>query len=255
MSAIPLVAQNLAIGYKNKDIASQIELVAKTGQLISLIGGNGIGKSTLLRTLCRLQEPISGSILLYGKPLVSYKSTELSKYISIVLTEKLPPSALTVYELIATGRQPYTNWVGILSNQDKEIIAKSIHFTNTEPLLNRKVHELSDGQLQTVLIARAVAQDTDIIIFDEPTTHLDVEHKSALFVLLKKLAQQNKVILFSTHDIEWAVEASNSIIMMTKKRTWQDSPEAFLKNNYLSELFDSSKITFDASKMKFIFNQ
>jgi iron complex transport system ATP-binding protein len=172
-----MTTSNLSIGYQTKkgknSIASTINLNLKTGKLIALVGANGIGKSTLLRTLTGIQKPLSGTIYLNEKDITKYNEKELAQNLSVVLTEKLPPSNLTVFEIVATGRQPYTNWIGKLSNEDLEKINQAIQLTQIEHLAEKKHHEISDGQLQKVLIARALAQDTDLIILDEPTTHLD----------------------------------------------------------------------------------
>ena len=187
-----LSVSNLSIGYTTKKgnvvIASNLNLNLQSGKLISLIGSNGIGKSTLLRTLCGIQNPISGSVLLNNRNIQSYDPLTLAQNLSLVLTEKLPPSNLTVFELIALGRQPYTNWLGKLSEADLENVNQAIKLTQIESLTDNKHYEISDGQLQKVLIARALAQDTPLIILDEPTTHLDLLHKVSVFKLLKKLS-------------------------------------------------------------------
>lgn len=254
---IILKTEHLSIGYHHSKevncIASDINITLNKGKLIALIGANGIGKSTLLRTLTAIQKPLSGAVLLNEKPLNQFDSLALAQQMSLVLTEKLPPSNLTVYELIALGRQPYTNWIGKLSELDKQKIDEAISLTQVQPLLSKKHYEISDGQLQIVLIARALAQDTDLIILDEPTTHLDLVHKVSLFKLLKKLTQETqKCILFSTHDIEMAIEISDEIIALTSKKCIQNEPEKLITMDVFSTLFEHEKITFDSVKRKFI---
>ena len=191
-----LTTSNLSIGYTTKKerivIAENLNLNFESGKLIALIGANGIGKSTLLRTLTGIQKPLSGAVLLHEKEVHKYDSLSLAQNLSLVLTEKLPLSNLTVFELIALGRQPYTNWIGKLSEKDLKQINHAMSLTQMTHLSNKKHHEISDGQLQIVLIARALAQDTDLIILDEPTTHLDLKHKFSLFKLLKKLTQETR---------------------------------------------------------------
>ena len=185
-----LTTSNLSVGYSSKKvtntIASNINLTLKKGELIALIGANGIGKSTLLRTLIGIQPPLSGNVILNGKNISDYNSISFAQNLSIVLTEKLPPSNLTVFEIIALSRQPYTNWLGKLSENDISKINEAMELTQINSLADKKHYEISDGQLQTVLVARALAQDTPLIILDEPTTHLDLLHKVSLFKLLKK---------------------------------------------------------------------
>ncbi|MBP6558006.1 MAG: ABC transporter ATP-binding protein, partial [Flavobacterium sp.] len=159
-----LTTTSLSIGYHSKKehrvIAENLNLNLATGQLIALVGANGIGKSTLLRTITGIQKPLKGAVFLNEKNIHDFNSLELAQNLSLVLTEKLPPSNLTVFELIALGRQPYTNWLGNLSSEDYEKINQAIALTHIEHLVTKKHHEISDGQLQIVLIARALAQDT-----------------------------------------------------------------------------------------------
>ena len=254
-----LSTSNLSIGYQSKKekniIAENLNLTFEEGKLISLVGGNGIGKSTLLRTITGIQKPIAGTVMLKEKEIHNYESLALAQNLSLVLTEKLPPSNLSVFELIALGRQPYTNWLGKLSAEDLEKINQAITLTHIEHLIDKKHHEISDGQLQIVLIARALAQDTPLIILDEPTTHLDLFHKVSVFKLLKKLSQEtNKCILFSTHDIDLAIQLSDEMIVMTESSVEQDQPCNLITKGVFNTLFKDSSITFDGEKGKFVIN-
>lgn len=249
---------NLGIGYEKKNgktvVASGINLSFEKGKLISLVGANGIGKSTLLRTITGIQKPLEGSISLNGKPIQSYDPPELAQQLSLVLTEKLPPSDLTVFELVALGRQPYTNWIGTLSDDDLSKIESAMAMTGTVQLRDKKHYETSDGQLQKVLVARALAQDTPLIVLDEPTTHLDLQHKVSLFRLLKKLASETgKCILFSTHDIDMAIQLSDEMVLMFPGKTVQGKPSAFIDGDVFDHLFPDRNITFDKEKVKFVF--
>lgn len=248
---------DLSIGYKTKKetivIAENLNLELTSGKLITLVGANGIGKSTLLRTLTGIQKPIEGEVLLHDKNLKSYETLELAQNLSLVLTEKLPPSNLTVFELIALGRQPYTNWLGKLSDEDISTVKLVMKLTQIEHLAEKKHFEISDGQLQKVMIARALAQETSIIILDEPTTHLDLFHKVSVFKLLKKLSQEtNKCILFSTHDIDLAIQLSDEMIVMTEENIVQDQPCNLISKGIFNSLFKDQTITFDSEKGKFI---
>ena len=256
---IILSTSNLSIGYQSKKekntIAENLNLTFEEGKLISLVGGNGIGKSTLLRTITGIQKPIAGTVMLKEKEIHNYESLALAQNLSLVLTEKLPPSNLSVFELIALGRQPYTNWLGKLSAEDLEKINQAITLTHIEHLIDKKHHEISDGQLQIVLIARALAQDTPLIILDEPTTHLDLFHKVSVFKLLKKLSQEtNKCILFSTHDIDLAIQLSDEMIVMSESSVEQDQPCNLITKGVFNTLFKDSSITFDGEKGKFVIN-
>ena len=252
-----LTASDISIGYSHKKektlISSNINLTLKKGKLISLIGANGIGKSTLLRTLTGIQKTLSGTVLLNGQNIHKLDSLTLAQNLSVVLTEKLPPSNLTVFELIALGRQPHTNCIGKLSNLDIAKVNEAMELTQISHLAAKKHYEISDGQLQKALVARALAQDTPLIILDEPTTHLDLLHKVALFKLLKKLTQETqKCILFSTHDIDMAIQLSNEMIIMTPETVVQDEPCNFISKGSFNTIFKDEHIVFDSQKGKFI---
>ena len=252
-----IATHDLSIGYKTKKetivIAKNLNLELTSDKLITLVGANGIGKSTLLRTLTGIQKPLSGDVFFAEKNINSFDTLELAQNLSLVLTEKLPPSNLTVFELIALGRQPYTNWLGKLSDDDLKVVNDVMHLVQIEHLAEKKHFEISDGQLQKVMIARALAQETSIIILDEPTTHLDLFHKVSVFKLLKKLSQEtNKCILFSTHDIDLAIQLSDEMIVMTEENIVQDQPCNLISKGVFNSLFKDETITFDNQKGKFV---
>jgi len=252
-----LATSNLTIGYRQKKntvtIAENLNLGFASGKLISLIGANGIGKSTLLRTITGIQKPLSGHVFLKDKNIATYSPLDLAQNLSLVLTEKLPSSNLSVFELVALGRQPYTNWIGSLTPNDIQKVQEALELTQISHLAKKKHFEISDGQLQKVLIARALAQDTPLIILDEPTTHLDLLHKVSLFKLLKKLTNEtNKCILFSTHDIDLAIQLSDEMILMTPNLVVQDEPCNLISKGNFATLFKDEHIVFDAEKGKFV---
>ncbi|WP_397363114.1 ABC transporter ATP-binding protein [Olleya sp. R77988] len=253
---IILKTENLSIGYQSKKaqtiVASNINLALKKGELIGLVGGNGIGKSTLLKTLTKVQNPLQGQVFLNKKDLKNYTNLELAKTQSLVLTEPIASKNLTVFELVALGRQPYTNWVGNLSEDDLSIINKAILQTNIEDLKHKKCFQLSDGQLQKVMIARALAQDTDLIILDEPTTHLDMYHKAYILKLLQKLTKETgKTILFSSHEIDLAIQLCDSMIVMSKDGIVNNSPCKLIKQGAFNNLFPKDMIVFDETTGSF----
>jgi len=247
---------NLSIGYASKKhinlIASNLNINLKPGNLVCLLGKNGIGKSTLLRTLTKVQPALGGDIFINQKNLNEISNSNLSKQLSVVLTEKLPESSLSVFELIALGRQPYTNWVGQLNTKDIKIIETALEETNTKHLMQAKYYQLSDGQLQKVLIARALAQNTNIIILDEPTAHLDIHHTIETFTLLKKLAEKyGKTIIISTHEINLALQLADELWLMTPKKFVTGKTNNLIENNQLNNLFSSSLIHFDKEMKQF----
>lgn len=248
--------KDLSIGYRTKKdkliLANRLNLSLFQGELVCLIGKNGIGKSTLLRTITKIQNELSGEILIQNKNLHHYKPEELAKKISLVLTERIPQNNLTVYELITLGRQPYTNWIGTLSNFDKEKINSAIKQTGLQDLIHNRCDELSDGQMQRVMICRALSQDTDIIILDEPTAHLDIQNKIEMFKLLENLAHNlKKTILISTHEIQFALEIADILWLMTENGILQGTPEKLIKNNQINQLFDNNYVYFDKNSMHF----
>ncbi|EZH74000.1 ABC transporter ATP-binding protein [Aquimarina atlantica] len=253
---IVLKTEDLSIGYRTKKelnvIAADINLKLHEGELVGLVGANGIGKSTLLRTLSRVQPALHGKIMLSDIELQSYKSVELASQLSIVLTEQIASKNLTVQELVALGRQPYTNWVGKMAEEDIEQIKKAIEVTHIGDLVAKRCFELSDGQLQKVLIARAIAQDTPFIMLDEPTTHLDVYHKAYILKLLKRLAfETRKTILFSTHEIDFAIQLCDKMIVMNQDGFEFGRPKELVQCRAFSSLFPEDLILFDSKSGRY----
>ena len=254
-----LTAENLSIGYQQKKqqkiIAKGIDFVIKEGTLTGVIGKNGIGKSTLLRTLSKVQKPLEGEIFINQKNSKAYQHKELATTISLVLTERLPESQLTVFELIALGRQPYTNWIDSLSKKDFEKIHWAIKETSLETLQHNRCSELSDGQMQRVLIARALTQDTEIIILDEPTAHLDMHQTIAIFELLKKLTSATKkTILISTHEINLATKMCDKLIVLSEKKIYTGTTAELIKEKAFENLFSSGVVEFNNTLQQFVIN-
>lgn len=255
-SHIILKTKDLSIGYASKKaktiVASNINIELEQGKLVGLIGANGIGKSTLLRTLTNVQNPLNGAIEINGINISEYSAIELAKVMSLVLTEQIASKNLSVFELVALGRQPYTNWVGNLSEIDIQKIETALKQTNITTLRDKKCFELSDGQLQKVMIARALAQDTHLIIIDEPTTHLDMYHKAYILKLLQKLAKEtNKTILFSSHEIDLAIQLCDKLIVMTPNEVVSDTPCNLITKGTFNTLFPKDLISFDAKTGSF----
>jgi len=235
-----------------KIIASDVNLAIEKGKFIALLGKNGIGKSTLLRTVSKVQNQLAGDVFLNDKNLNEFSNKELATNLSLVLTERLPESQLTVFELIALGRQPYTNWIDTLSEIDIEKINVAIQLTEVEHLKDHRFYELSDGQLQRVLIARALAQDTDVIILDEPTAHLDMHHTYKIFQLLKNLVvTTQKTILISTHQINLAIDIVDELIIMSSKDVFSGKTEDLIEQNKLENLFPKEILSFNKRLRQF----
>ncbi len=198
---------DVEIGYKSKkgavSVFKHLNIEFHTGDLIGLMGDNGIGKSTLLKTITGTLKPLSGQVLLDGKNSNSYSAAELARYLSIVITEKIGGFNLTAWDVVASGRTPYINLFGKLQQEDKDIIEASLQKLNLVPLKDKLIDELSDGQRQKVMIAKSLAQQTPVIILDEPTAFLDYNSKHQLFCVLKDLCEkENKLIIVSSHDLD-----------------------------------------------------
>lgn len=244
---IALQVEDLSVGYKSISICGNIDFKLYKGELMAVVGINGIGKSTLLRTLGNFQPKISGLINVNGKSTQDFSPLELASRISVVLTEPIASRNLTVKELISLGRQPYTNWLGNLSEQDLHKINESIQLLELSDLIEKKCYELSDGQLQRVLIARALAQDTDIILLDEPTTHLDLYHKVQIFKLLKSIAHTTqKTVLFTSHEIDMAIQLCDKMLLMDGDKNPFEEPCILIENGAFDSLFPSDTVKFDA---------
>lgn len=249
---------NLSIGYSSThgliEIQKDINGSLKRGEFVCLFGPNGAGKSTLLRTISGLQPPLKGEIIINEENLTSLSSNDLARQLAIVLTERPSVSSMQVKQLIGLGRSPYTGFWGRLMDKDNNVIKRAMELTDTAYLAERYVDSLSDGECQRVMIARALAQETPVIMLDEPTAFLDFPGKAHMMILLRKLAHsENKAILLSTHDLNmaipfadklWLVDKNNGIVM--------GSPEELAQNGCLQQYFSGEGIKFDMDRMEFI---
>ena len=204
--------QHLTVGYGKKAILSDINQTIESGQLVCLLGANGVGKSTILRTIAGFQPPLCGTILLNEQDMSSFSTAQRSKAISVVLTERIEVPCMNAVDLIGMGRSPYTGFFGTLTKEDKNIIYEAIDMVGISHLATRTFDTLSDGERQKVLLAKALAQQTPVILLDEPTAFLDFHAKVSTLRLLLRLAHEtNKTILLSTHDVEMAIQLSDAL--------------------------------------------
>ena len=242
---------DLSIGYRTKNdtklVASHIQARIYSGELTCLLGANGVGKSTLLRTLSAFQQKLGGEIAVLGRDMDSYSDKELSTTIGVVLTEKCDIRNMSVRELVEMGRSPYTGFWGTLSKEDKIVVDKSIALVGIPHLAHRMVHTLSDGERQKVMIAKALAQETPVIYLDEPTAFLDFPSKVEMMQLLHQLSRQtDKTIFLSTHDLELALQIADKIWLMDKVNgVTIGTPEDLSLNGSLSNFFARKGIAFD----------
>lgn len=247
-----LHTQNLSIGYRKSKscttIISGLDLALKQGVLVALVGANGIGKSTLLRTLVGNQQPISGIVNINNQDLSSISKKELSHLLSIVNTDRTQAGGLTVRELVALGRQPYTGFLGILDKNDQRIISESMQSAGIFHKANHFLAELSDGERQKAMIAKALAQQTPIIILDEPTAFLDVESRLETMLLLHRLAhEQSKAILLSSHDLSQSLMLADELwVIDHKRKMYCGNTEDIALSGVLNNIFTSPNIAFDS---------
>lgn len=231
---------DVTIGYGGQCIQSGLSFSLKQGELICLLGPNGCGKSTLLRTLAGLQPTLSGSIVMGAEhPIVMNGRAECAKEIALVLTERVSLENTSVHDVVAMGRYPYTSFFGGLTPQDEQIVYQSLEAVGLLHIAHTYFNAHSDGEKQRVLIAKAIAQQTPIILLDEPTAHLDLPNRIRILKLLQTLAHtQNKTILISTHELELAKRVSDRALLMWKNGAVLDTIENLQKQELLSIAFE-----------------
>jgi iron complex transport system ATP-binding protein len=222
---------NVSIGYRTRQgtrqVATALTAAIRQGELTCLLGRNGVGKSTLLRTLAGFLPPLAGTITIKGRPLASYTQRELACQLGVVLTERPTVWQMTVHELVATGRSPYTNFWGRLSSEDRLIVDQALEQVGISHLAGRQVSTLSDGERQKAMIAKALAQQTDIIYLDEPTAFLDYPSKVDTLLLLKRIATEHqKTIFLSTHDVELALQIADRLWLMHPNAQTPKQPDS-----------------------------
>lgn len=253
-----LYTNNLTIGYKTsrratRIVASDISVFLTAGELVCLLGANGAGKSTLLRTLAGMQPPISGKVQLQGKDIYKLAPQELAKRLSMVLTEKVDVGVLSAYALVAMGRYPYTDWWGRLTDKDEKIVEWAIAAVGATDLAKRHVGELSDGERQKIMIARALAQEPVLMLLDEPTAFLDLPRRVEIMQLLRRLVREtNQAILLSTHDLDLALRLADKIWLLASGGFLHiGAPEDLVLSGAFTEVFNSKGVKFDASTGEF----
>lgn len=242
--------QDLGIGYLSKDstkwVAQHLNGVIHGGELTCLLGRNGIGKSTLLRTLSAFQPALEGEVLMGDTPLTACSDKELSQRIGVVLTEKPDVRNMTVAEMVGMGRSPYTGFWGTLSENDRQIVDEALLLVGIGELRGRMIHTLSDGERQKVMIAKALAQQTSVIYLDEPTAFLDFPSKVEMLQLLRNLAhEEQKTIFLSTHDVELSLQLADTIWLMEPNCLHIGTPQHLALEGVLGTFIERESVTFD----------
>lgn len=244
---------NLSIGYKQKVVAEGINTDLDGSVLTCLLGANGTGKSTLLRTITAFQKPLAGEVYINGKVIHTLSPEERARLMSIVLTERATVEGMTVEEMVGMGRTPYTGFWGRLSEEDKRIIAEAMSLVGIDSLASRQTSTLSDGERQKVMIAKALAQQTPVILLDEPTAFLDYPSKVETMQLLRNLCHNHgKTILLSTHDVEIALQMADNIWLMEKGRDNVmsiGSPTQLAENGTIARFLEHEGVHFNSDTL------
>ncbi len=260
MNGTVLFTENLAIGYAprgrpRRALADQLSVTLHAGELVCLIGPNGAGKSTLLRTLAGMQTPLDGRALLMGDDVHRLSAIELAKRLSVVLTERVDVGILSACALVALGRYPYTGWSGNLTAHDQAVIRWAIQAVGAAELAPRSIHELSDGERQKVMIARALAQEPGVMILDEPTAFLDLPHRVEIMQVLRCLAHDTgRAILLSTHDLDLALRSADRIWLLASGRLQAGAPEDLVLSDAFEAAFQRGGVRFDKRSGSFSVN-
>jgi len=261
MSRAILATEHLSIGYAprrgpRRIVASNLNLTLHAGEVVCLLGPNGVGKSTLLRTLVGMQPPLDGRVWLDGVDLSTLSAREIARRVSVVLTERVEVGQLTVYALVALGRHPHTDWTGRLTPHDEAIVRQALEAVNAVNLAGRLVHELSDGERQRVMVARALAQEPLVVVLDEPTAFLDLPRRVEIMRLLRRLAHETqRAMILSTHDLDLALRSADLLWLMAPGGgVHAGAPEDLVLGGAFEATFATEGISFDRHEGHFRIN-
>ena len=238
----------LTVGYDGKPLIREINIQLNKGEILTLIGPNGAGKSTILKSITRQLQTISGTVFLEQEMMSKMSNKEVSKKLSVVLTERMSPELMTCEDVVATGRYPYTGTLGILSENDKEKVKEAMETVHAWELRNRDFTAISDGQRQRILLARAICQEPEIIVLDEPTSFLDIRHKLELLTILKKMVLEKQVaVIMSLHELDLAQKVSDKVICVHGEYIEKyGTPEEIFTSDYIKELYGITKGSYNS---------
>lgn len=244
-----LQLEHLSVGYDTRTLLADVSLTLPAGRLVALLGRNGTGKSTLLRSLVGLEPRLGGEVRFDGKALSSLSVAERSRLVSLVTTERVRVPNLRVRELVAMGRAPYTNWTGRLTADDEARVTRALELTGMAAYVDKMMDCMSDGECQRVMIARALAQDTPVILLDEPTSFLDLPNRYDLCQLLKKLVREaGKLVLFSTHELDIALSMCDIVMLIDNPGLYCLPTPEMVASGHIERLFRTSSVGFDISE-------
>ncbi len=243
-----LRAVNLSTGYPGKgEVVRGVDISVKEGEIVAILGPNGAGKSTLLKTIASILKPLKGVVYVgrEGSLVHSLKPSELAKKLSVTLTERINAGFMTGFEVVALGRYPYSDSFGRLKEGDVKVVMECLKLVNAEELADKPFSEMSDGEKQKIMIARALAQMPEVILLDEPTSFLDAKHRVEIMLLLRRIARRGVAILMTTHDVELALRLCDRVVLLAKGEiVGSGTPEDVLKDELLREVYGTEKAVF-----------
>ncbi len=248
MNAYYLHTENMTVGYDGKPLIEHIEIGVRPGEILTLIGPNGSGKSTILKSMIRQLKLIAGTVVLDGQAMAHMKEGDIARRMSIVMTERIKAELMSCYDLVATGRYPYTGRLGLLSKEDHRIVREAIRTVHAGDFADRPFTEISDGQRQRLLLARAICQEPEVIVLDEPTSFLDIRHKLELLDILKNLVREKHVaVILSLHELDLAEKVSDRVVCVAENRIERcDTPENIFTDQYIARLYGIEKGSYNA---------
>ena len=238
---------HLTVGYDKKPLIKDICIGIEKGEIVTLIGPNGSGKSTILKSITRQLKLVGGNVEFDGKNLHELSFRELSTKMAVVLTERMKPELMTCHDIVATGRYPYTGRLGMLTREDEEKVEKAMRAVHAEELGGRDFNAISDGQRQRVLLARALCQQPQLIVLDEPTSFLDIRYKLELLSVLKRMVRENDLaVLLSLHELDLARRISDTVICVAGDRIDRiGTPEEIFTSDYIAQLYHLERGKYD----------
>lgn len=234
-----LETEKLSVGYDGKPLIRDVCLQVQRGKIVTLIGPNGSGKSTILKTIVGQLSKVSGTVLLESIPMERCSQKDIARRMAILMTERVHPELMTCYDVVSTGRYPYTGALGLLGKEDKRIVEESLELVHGLDMADRPFDAISDGQRQRILLARALCQTPEIIVLDEPTSYLDIRYKLELLTILKTMVREkNLAVLVSLHELDLAQRVSDTVVCVSGDRIDRmGPPEEIFSNDYIAKLY------------------
>lgn len=235
--------ENMSVGYGKIPLIQHIALHVRRGQIVTLIGPNGTGKSTILKSIIRQLDLVGGAVYLDGRPMAGMTEKQVATKLSVLMTDRIRPELMTCREVVETGRYPYTGRLGILSQKDRDKVEEALSLVQAEALANQDFSRVSDGQKQRILLARAICQEPEVIVLDEPTSFLDIRYKLELLTVLKRLVQERQVaVLMSLHELDLAERLSDYVVCVGQHKIERcGTPEEIFTSDYIARLYEITK--------------